>query len=419
MTKPLETILTTGIVVFILILPWQTHYEFIPGINNITTINIYGFDLLLIALLLIFAWHWYHLTNPVNWPLLIVGLGIMTLTLCSAYWAEDRSVAIYFWLHLTAGLGLIALIAHCHVPHRVLGWAIITSGLMQTTVVIWQWCTQTVTAAKWLGLAEQLAWQSGPAVVVTAAGRWLRAYGTMPHPNGTAAWLLLAWLSVLWLGAQKLSLRERNWLFVCAAVLTAGLILTFSRAALLMFIVALIIGWFVTLVNRPLIVLATGTLLLMTITLWPLLSSRINPQPNYVEQLSITERGTQYKQATKLLAHYWPTGTGLGQYTIVGSSKTDTVRQPLHNVPLLTVIELGIFGAVVWYSFIGYVINRGLAKVARTHSATYWLGISLCILIGLSLLDHYFWTNFSLFFGFCLILGLTLNSSKTLLKHGA
>jgi len=413
MTKPLETILNFGIVVFILLLPWQTHYEFIPGINNFTTINIYSFDIVLLILLIGFAVAWYRTTTPVNWLLLILGLGILLLTLFSAFWADDRSVAFYFWLHLAGGIGLVAMVSHSRSKYTTIGWALVTTGLLQTTVVLWQWCAQTVNAAKWLGLAEQLAWQSGPAVVVTAAGRWLRAYGTMPHPNSTAAWLVLALLAALWLWSHHPPLQQRRWLLLCTTVLSVGLILTFSRAALLAWIIVLSIGWFITKINRPVILLSAGTILILGIVLWPLVSSRLQPQLTYIEQLSITERTAQYQEAGKLFFRYWPTGAGIGQYTIVDTDKQTPQRQPLHNVPLLTIIELGVFGALAWYAFIGYIVSRSLVKTARAVEPVRWLTLGLAACLGLSLFDHYFWTNFSLFFGFCLWLGLTLKYAKT------
>lgn len=412
MTKPLATILNLGIVGFILLLPWQTHYEFIPGINNFTTINIYGFDIVLVVLLIGFAVAWYRTATPVNWLLLILGLGVVVLTLFSAFWAEDRSVTFYYWLHLAGGLGLIAIVSHHRSTYSTIGWAIVTTGLLQTAVVVWQWCTQTVQAAKWLGLAEQLAWQSGPAVVVTAAGRWLRAYGTMPHPNSTAAWLVLALLAALWLWSHHPQLRQRRWLLLCTVLLSLGLVLTFSRAALLAWIIVLSIGWFITKINRLAIMLSAGTIVVLGIVLWPLVSSRLQPQLTYIEQLSITERTTQYQEAGKLFLRYWPTGTGIGQYTIVDTDKQTPQRQPLHNVPLLTIIELGVFGALVWYAFIGYAVYLSLTKTARAAEPGRWLSLGLTAYLGLSLFDHYFWTNFSLFFGFCLWLGLALKYAK-------
>lgn len=412
MTKPLETILNLGIVIFILLLPWQTHYELIPGINNFTTINLYGFDIILVALLVVFVFVWYQRATAFDWLPLLLGLGVIILALFSAYWAEDKSVAFYYWLHLASGFGLIAIICHSHLKLKTIGWALVTTGLLQTTVIIWQWLTQTVTATKWLGLAEQLAWESGPAVMVTATGRWLRAYGTMPHPNSAAGWLLLALLAAMWLWALKPSVRQRNWLMLCNALLTTGLALTFSRTAILVFGLILFAGWFLAKFNRQLIAMAAGTLLILGIGLWPLATSRLQPQLNYIEQLSVTERVSQYQEAGQLFLRYWPTGIGIGQYTIADIKKDQSQRQPVHNVPLLTIIELGVFGFVCWYAFIIYILQQALTKSARAIPQVRWLALALLALLAVSLFDHYLWTNFSLFYGFCLILGLVIKYTK-------
>ncbi|EKD76657.1 MAG: hypothetical protein ACD_43C00030G0007 [uncultured bacterium] len=412
MAKHLETILSYGIVFFILLLPWQTHYELIPGINNLTTINLYGFDIVLVILLIVFTLVWYRRNSTFDWLPLLLGLGVIVLTLFSAYWAEDKTVAFYYWLHLSCGLGLMAIISHSYIKLTTIGWTLVTTGLLQTTAIIWQWCTQNVTATKWLGIAEQLAWESGPAVVVTAAGRWLRAYGTMPHPNSAAGWMLLALFAALWLWSLKPALRQRNWLMLCAALLTTGLVLTFSRTAIVVFGLVLVSGWFVTKINRQLIGIMAGTGLILGICLWPLVTSRLQPQLTYIEQLSLTERVSQYKEASQLFLRYWPTGVGIGQYTIAHTNKQQPQRQPVHNVPFMTIIELGIFGTVCWYAFIIYLLVQALTKSARSNGVVRWLALSLIALLIMSLFDHYLWTNFSLFYGFCLLLGLISKYTK-------
>jgi hypothetical protein len=417
MKRTLETILSLGIVAFIMLVPWQTHYELVPGINDFTTINLDGFDLILIGLLVVFVLEWYQRTTTPHWLPLTLGLGIMMLTLFSAYWADDRSVSFYYWLHLCAGLGLMAIISHSHLSARTIGWALVTTGLLQTTVVFWQWCTQTVTASKWLGLAEHLAWESGPAVVMTTTGRWLRAYGTLPHPNTTAAWLVITWLAAMWLWAQRPPLRQQRWLLLCNTVLTAGLVLTFSRAALLVFGVIIIAMWWLAKANRTILLTSAGTALMLGIVLWPLVTSRVQPNNSIIEQLSLTERATQYQQAGQLLVRYWPTGSGIGQYTIVDNSKTEPQRQPLHNVPLMIVIELGIFGAITWYALIVTTVTGALRQPQRLNIALRWLVASTLACVALSLFDHYFWTNFSLFFAFCLLLGLLMKYSKVSQNH--
>ncbi|MFH2062897.1 MAG: hypothetical protein ABIJ46_01960, partial [bacterium] len=126
-------------------------------------------------------------------------------------------------------------------PMRAAAAALSVGGVMQFVLALSQFSLQRVVANKWLGVAEHLPEISGSSVVETLGGRWLRAYGTLPHPNMLGAYLAIAALASLFL---LVSTNDRRWRLLAglgAAVNILGMGLTFSRSALIGFLVGLVV----------------------------------------------------------------------------------------------------------------------------------------------------------------------------------
>ena len=129
-----------------------------------------------------------------------------------------------------------------------------------------------------------------------------------------------------------------------------------------------------------------ATIVVSSVIFWPLVTSRVlNTQ--YVEQLSMTERQDQLENFMDLFPRYWPQGIGLGQFAL-------DYDQPIHDVPLLIIAELGIFAVIIWYWFI-------FRSIKWSRPSSYLL---LAIFL-LSLLDHYWWTLPSLLFIWMFVVG--------------
>ncbi len=368
-----EKLLGYGFYLLLLLLPLQVRYIITPSDNPFAIISIYGFNILIILLGILWLWYWYHQpTIKPQWLSLLLSLALIALATFSNYFADNQNLALYYWLQLLSGLWLVVMVATVRLNHTVLLSIFVFNGLIQATAAIIQFVTQHVVANKWLGVASQLPETSGVAVVVTTTGRWLRSYALMPHPNVAAG------IMVLGLVALALLNKNKVWL-VIAAIITFGLFLTFSRSAVLVWCVLVIILVVMKKISVAVTLTSLATLVVSVLVFWPLVSSR-TVSDEYIEQLSITERQDQLQQFTSLLPHYWPQGLGLGQYTLEAD-------QPIHNVPLMIIIELGIFGAIVWYCFSFRPIWL-LKKQALSQPATY---LMLTVLL-LSLFDHYFWT---------------------------
>jgi len=394
------------LVIFILILPFQTRQILSETSSQYTTLSLYLFDVGFIIVALAWLWYWYqHPDLKVNLALVSTGLTMIILTGLSNYWADNHNVALFYWLHLMQGAWLIAIIATSRIDRRILLGAVVLNGMIQAVFIIFQSMDQMVVAHKWLGIAEQIPTTSGVAVVVTEAGRWLRAYGTMPHPNIVAGLLVISLCAAIIVWLEVNHYMTRVLLLASIALMSTGLLLTFSRSAMIIWCVCLVLFISLKRSSYKLVLVSGITISLIGALYWPLITARTSAT-QYIEQLSITERSDQLTEAWQLFTHYWPEGTGIGQYTLLVSTTSNP--QPVHNIFLLQLVELGILITIVWYGFIGLVIYYSLQNPKKVTA----LHVLIIALLGLGLFDHYFWTLPSMLLLFCLILGIILQPTE-------
>lgn len=405
-TTLIKRILPYGLAGFVLLLPWQVRYIFSEDNNPFATISFYGFDLVLLLIVGLWVWYWYHVKKPINWEWVALGLVCILVVLLSGYWATNRDLAFTAYLHFAFGIALIGISATVSLRLRLVSYCLMLNGLVQTMFAWIQSTLQQVSGHSWLGMATQLPETSGTAVIITSLGRWLRAYGTLPHPNVTGGLMVLALLATAICWSTMTKAWERRILLIITIILSSGLLLTFSRSALLVWVGFVLVGCWLWRSQRAIFLTSLLTLIILAIPFYPLWSARLDTKI-YLEQYSLTERSTQFQEALSLWKRYWPMGVGIGQYTVhLGEA---IHPQPVHLVPLLVAIEIGIVGTLLWYG----VVIKALWQTKWHNSASRSTALWLIAILALGLFDHYFWTLPSFFYMWCLLLGLHLQLSKT------
>ena len=426
---------------FIFLLPWQTrwiwHYGSLNGgQSEYLTFSLYGTEILL--WLILFLTIIYNIkvkdeeAGILNYKILdfyiLFGL-LVAVSLVSLICAEDKQVSLYYIVKLLNGLALLIFIINFKFSYKKVGLAIVASGFIQGILAIWQFLSQKVWTAKWLGMAEQLPQTLGVSVVEANGTRWLRAYGSLAHPNILASCLVVCCLFLVVMLILSRHKREKIFLWVCWPIILAGLFFTFSRSAFL----ALGIGFlflsifiFLSYENKAKIILSqligSGFLVLAVLTLFysQLVFTRINGEEK-LEQKSTTDRVLYFEQAKELIQTNWLNGVGLGNYTLALYNNLPEKQwagfyQPVHNVYILEAVELGILGFLIFVLIIinalrkiwEFKIDYNLKLLAvfknfefkeiyhfyKNHF--FWLlgltGILIVILI-LMAFDHYFWTQ--------------------------
>jgi O-antigen ligase len=413
----------TFLLILVFLLPWQTRYFFYRGQAGgfefeAASLVIYATELLLwLAVLCSLpkllseikqSWEqkdkWRILARQ-NFSFIILLLFIVWSGLSIA-WSITPIVAYWRWFKLLEAIVLASLLFIWQVDFLRIAIAMAWSGSLQSCLAFGQLLTQSVGANKWLGLASQSPADLGVAVIENG-GRYLRAYGSWPHPNMLGGWLAVSlWLTVYWL--SQVQSRAGKILVSGLLILQSfGLVLSFSRSAILALAVTVVAALIIWQCKRQkllggwLILVALVTALL---SVWPLWSSRVNLN-NRLEEQSISNRQAIITQAATLIRECPLLGWGLGNYQLAWQAKFPNQPayqyQPAHNLWLLAAGELGLIGLLL----LGGLFFAGWRAVWHQP----FISLTFLLVFILSLFDHYFWTNWPLLAIFWLLLSISKN----------
>ncbi|MFA4818357.1 MAG: O-antigen ligase family protein [Patescibacteria group bacterium] len=439
MTISLNQVREYGFYLLVFILPWQTRWiirdPLIGGeVWEYGRVSLYGWDIVLIVLLLIsllavgqmvknfkflifnfksnFKWSFKIFKNPV-----LVYLLLLLFTFTSIGWAGDKVLTLY-WLGRIAEVGALWWLIKFIKPRlSVVCWSLVAAGTVQALWAIGQFITQSTFASKWLGVAVHPITQYGTSVVLTDAGRWLRAYAGQVHPNVLGGLLVVTCLATILLISRikNYELRIKNIILVALYIIQlVGLFFTFSRGAWLALFITLAVLIMYNCVKyvrpdifcqdddqmglrlgrhylkkRLAVVLGYTLLVFITlgVVLWQPTVGRILGYSR-LEVKSVEERMASVQDSQKVAAVNQWFGVGLGNYTVALQKIMPNERayyyQPVHNVFLLILAELGIIGLLLFMWLIGSMVC-----LKKPLAISHWL---LAAVLITSLFDHYWWT---------------------------
>jgi hypothetical protein len=107
---------------------------------------------------------------------------LIALALFSVLISSSRLATIYALEHLLGGLAMLYLILTA--PNaRAVRISFVVSMCVQSAITITQAAFQTIYPSTLFGVAAHYSDLPGTSVVEAGGMRWLRAYGTFPHPN--------------------------------------------------------------------------------------------------------------------------------------------------------------------------------------------------------------------------------------------
>ena len=357
-----------------------------------------------------------HALNPWSLKRSIFCISFILWAGLSIFWAPDRVLAGYFFVKLLLAVGVFFLIRSF--GRREIG-LIITVLFMGAVLVsvfgIGQFLLQGAFASSWLGMSGQEAWQAGTSVLKNEAGRWLRAYGTFPHPNMLGGYLgVVLVLGIGYLTQSVLSIKKRLLFEGGGIVILLGLVLTFSRTAWLGIVLGItLVGFHAWREREPRIqrrflqvVFALG---LAGLVFGSILHEQIFPRFDTAiigQEGSVAERVVSFQDTWTLIGKHPFIGVGVGNST-VQLMKENPGRpiwgiQPAHNVPLVIWSELGLIGLFLCIGCTAsFLFSLSKFAIFDLQSA-----IFIALLPSL-FFDHWLWTSHSglvfLFLSFGLI----------------
>ncbi len=317
----------------------------------------------------------------------------------SIIWAKDWRVSLYFSLHLWLGFGLFLSLRDRPGAWRaaVFGFCFALGVQVITGIVEFSFQSTHLLGPvhlNWPGGLDPST--TGASVVQLVNGvRWLRAYGTLPHPNilGTFTVVLLAGPAAIFI----LNPRARAWAMLLFSGGVVLLILSFSRGAWVGFFACILIVIFKSrfLERKRLLRLGTAgvvSLLAAFLPLQPLIFTRIaGAASSPTEHFSIIAREWLAGQAINVISQHLLTGIGIGSFilNLAQHALPGYIIEPVHNLPLLVISELGIGSALILAGMAVVIIKR----VWQAHQQNAVLVSAVLVgLFATSLFDHSLWT---------------------------
>lgn len=447
-----------ALLAWVFFLPLQTRWILKQGVLaggmwEYGTVSLYATDILLLisflGFLFVLGKDFWRAPKHFSRLVLVSLLGIFLVSAASFIASVDVGLSANMIIRLVLGMLAWWLLLKSRLQLRTLATTIVASASLEAVFCVVQLLTQSVPASTLFGLAAHNAVTAGDSVVETAGGRFLRAYGTLPHPNMASGFFSLGALLCAGLYLRSENILDRLSLLVSFIVIQAGLFATFARMAMFSWIVLLLIlavavlireytetkpWWksfgfarherYVGLKALKLVIASTLLFGMMLIAFAPLVNARVSEQGR-LEHQSVAERVSQIQQAQTLLHNHLFLGVGIGAYTKAlydTSEKSGNVweYQPVHLTLLLILVELGVLGwlIVVWAIF--SVVAVTMQKHAEAWKQNQRHGIPWIAIMSMALLliflqsftDHYFW---SLQFGVMLTwLTIGLWSASTL-----
>lgn len=364
----------------ILFLPTQLGRHFWPSFSSVYSLRIdylsptiYFWDLLVAALVIV----WLIGRGRVNRLaalLLLVFLFVQTLSILGA---ENVGAGLVRWqqyLFVSSFAIYLASQNFLKIKNqlaRALSLAVIFEAFLAIGQFLWG-----RSLGLWI-LGEREISLSTPSI---ANFNWygqifLRPYGTFPHPNVLAAFMVLTMPIVVFLSKSKR---------IVVGLGVVSTVLSFSRSAtLLLFGIGLIF------LRKKLKILVV----ILTIIL-PLVYVRFNSAFNF-DSLSLSRREELSRIAFDQIKKEPLLGIGLNNFIPqVASSNLvpgpSRFLQPVHNIFLLSLAETGLVGFLGFLILMGYPIIKLWGRKNQPFSQLLLLSWGSVLFLGM--FDHYFLT---------------------------
>jgi len=418
----MEKIFRFFIYSFLFLLPWQTIWIFEENFLNGSkwqygTIEFYATEILLWCATLTFL-IWFIKTRKIFAPethlrfhwtkdrLFVLSLLLFTVySFISIFWSPVPAVAFQHSLAIKEAFLLFLILYLGPLNWKTAVQWFVSGVLVQSVLALFQFATQSTFAFKWLGLVSHPVMEPGTSVVVgESIGRVLRAYGAFSHPNVLGGFFVFSLVLTTLLLWQN---KGRVWLWYgVIALQLAGLFFTFSRSAWLasaLWLGGFFVYWFFSKQKKSLqwmprlAIFVVALCALLTMYFWNIVQTRFVHTSSH-EIRSTEERVSGIEEALTLWKQSPWFGVGVGNYTAAAYQLDPTKEgyeyQPVHNVPLLLLTELGITGMLLsLFVLVRLFLIILPSDQKKKRDVLGVLAVVVGVYIALSLFDHYLYSS--------------------------
>lgn len=327
----------------------------------------------------------------------VLFLIVFSIAILNIFNAISWQVSVYRWIKAVL-FGFVTWYVATHkreAKHYL--QALVAGALFSSMLAIAQFMKQQSMGGIFWFVGERLFTMNTPLIArghvctpfTESCKLMLRPYATFAHPNLLAGYLSVA----LFLFIAKIR-KNRMRIFTIAVMIFLGiaLLLTMSRAAII--VTSLLLIWRYTFFIRDTPRWFTKWIVIVPVFMIIVFLFFVLPFSSTDE--SILVRTNLNSAAIQVIANHWVFGVGLGNFVLslkgIQSGVFFAVIQPVHNVYLLALAELGFVGI---FGFIGVslVLWRTIKhKMLRSNKDASIYGASLIALGVIGLFDHYIWT---------------------------
>ncbi len=316
----------------------------------------------------------------------------------SAFWSADWRTSTYIAIHFWLIFGLILSMRDWHTSWNTAILGLCAALSIQALTGIVGFISQSTLFLgplnlHWPGPID-IATRAASIVKLPDGQAFLRAYGTLPHPN-----ILGGFGLVCLTGPIALFLRKEKpnpFALILLAFGSSLLALTFSRSAW----IAVTLFLFILIYNsksfhpKKAAIIFFTAITVFGLTLFPLRElflNRVNAPATTTEEFSLVGRAWLTEQAFTVIKEHPLLGVGSGSFIIQLAERAGEFNfvEPVHNIPLLITAELGIFGLILILILI-FSIGKNFLTTKNPNAII--IGALLMGLGAISLFDHYLWT---------------------------
>jgi O-antigen ligase len=402
--------LNYGILFFLFSLPFGTKKfiaPFIPQLfdyaREFSSLFIYATDIIALAVFIIALWYggrrlfsdlilkWYG-------ALAMFGLVSPIFAVNSAY---SFYIAVSLIIALVGAMTVAFAIREKIVAVRAVVITLGASATVQAIIAIVQFYYQKSIGLSFLGEAVITPTTTGVARVTIEGLQYLRAYGTLPHANILAGFLIMGFISCVYgyLTTPRERVIERVAIATSIFIILVALIFTFSRSGWLVAgLCACVIGIYAfwkeefRIHARALMCVAVISFVALSATLgWAIV-----PRAGFVKGEASIDHRVYYNEIGITLIREHPLGVGLGSEVLTAGSEglfahkglmQKWLWQPVHNIYILIASELGILGLVIFLA----LLFIGFRRIKLALPETVFAGILVASLLLFGCVDHFPW----------------------------
>lgn len=411
----IEKILKYFLGILIFILPWQTIWIIQERFLNRSkwqygTQGLYAVEIVLWLTVILFS-IWFYKKGRGHFSLerfsltkdrlfLLSLLLFVAYLYVSAFWSPVPDMAIQQAQRVMGALVLFLMLFLGPLRKKEAKlWFTMGAGL-QACLGLLQFFLQQTFESVILGMPLHITYEPGTSVIVNEAGRWLRAYGALSHPNIFGGYMVMA-IVICTSSYRHFNNAIRKYIPGIFILLVAGLFVSFSRSAWIAFAIYMLYQLYLwrkkkQQIAKYWIFTSIIVMVLLLVVYLPIVQTRILGGSAH-EVASTQERIGSVEEALLLFKNHFLLGTGAGNYTaasyILDPGKNGWEYQPVHNIDLLLLVELGVVGLSFCLLAIYYFVDLWLFLVGKRRI---WVPLLLIlILTPLALFDHYLWTSFT------------------------